>query len=56
MKAKEIYKNEDRKCECWKCDLKEACVYKDKYQRIPREQGGLGKCARLKENSGKLQY
>ncbi len=53
----EIYKNEDRKCECWKCELQEKCVYKDKYQRLGREnRGALGKCAKLSENKGVLQY
>lgn len=56
MKTKEIYKNADRKCECWKCELKEQCVYRDRHQGLPREDGGLGKCAKLKENGGKLQY
>ena len=23
----ELYKNEDRKCECWKCELQEKCVW-----------------------------
>ena len=52
----EIYENKDRKCECHKCELSDKCVYKDKHQRIGRESGGLSKCAKLKENNGKLQY
>lgn len=54
----EPYKNEDRKCECWKCELADKCVYREKFQRHPREggNGGLGKCAKLPENKGKLQY
>lgn len=46
----------NKPCECWNCDLKEKCVYVDKFQRLPRERNGLGKCAWLKENNGKLQY
>lgn len=42
------YKNEDKKCECWKCELKEKCPYKDKYQRLPRtSSGALGLCKKL---------
>lgn len=53
----EFYKNEDRKCECWRCELQEKCVYKDRFQRLGTEvKGALGKCAKLKENAGKLQY
>ena len=56
LETKEIYTNVDRRCECWKCELNGKCVYKDKYQRIGRDIGGLGKCAKLVENGGKLQY
>jgi hypothetical protein len=43
-----IYKNEDKKCECWKCELKDKCCYKDKYQRLPRtSSGALGLCKKL---------
>jgi hypothetical protein len=52
----EIYENKDRKCECWKCELADKCVYRDRFQALPRENGGLGKCAKLTENNGKLQY
>lgn len=44
----EIYKNEDKKCECWKCEIESICQYKDKYQRLPRIQGGLGLCKKIK--------
>lgn len=45
---KEVYKNEDKKCECWKCELKDKCQYKDKYQRLPRTApGALGLCKKL---------
>lgn len=44
----EKYKNEDRKCECWKCELSSTCPYKDKYQRLPRTApGALGLCKKL---------
>lgn len=41
----ENYKNEDKKCE-----LQDTCNYKDKYQRLPREDaaGALGLCKKLK--------
>lgn len=46
-----IYKNEDRKCECWKCELQDICLYKDSYQRLGREnKNALGLCKKLKEN------
>ena len=42
------YKNEDKKCECWKCELADKCQYKDKYQRLPRTSpGALGLCKKL---------
>lgn len=44
----EEYKNEDKKCECWKCEKKDTCQYRDKYQRLPREvPGALGLCKKL---------
>lgn len=49
----------DRLCDCGRCDLRGKCVYHDKYQRFPRRpggMGGLGKCANLPENGGKLQF
>jgi hypothetical protein len=43
-----IYKNEDQRCECWKCELASTCPYKDKYQRHPRTvRGALGLCKKL---------
>lgn len=46
----DIYKNEDNKCECWKCELQDTCPYVDKYQRLPREEaeGALSLCKKLK--------
>lgn len=42
------YKNEDKKCQCWKCELSKTCPYKDKYQRLPRTApGALGLCKKL---------
>ena len=47
----EEYKNEDRECECWKCELKNSCQYANRYQRLGRENpGALGLCKKLKEN------
>lgn len=44
----EIYENKDKKCECWKCEKKDTCQYKDKYQRLPRTaQGALGLCPKI---------
>lgn len=45
----EEYKNEDKKCECWKCEVAEECNVKDKYQRLPRGRysGALGLCKKL---------
>lgn len=44
-----IYLNEDSKCECFKCELKDTCNYKDKYQRLPRTYpGALSLCLKLK--------
>lgn len=41
------YKNEDKKCECWKCELQDKCQFKDKFQRLPRTKSGLGLCKKL---------
>lgn len=53
----EIYSNKDRKCECWKCELKSNCQYADKFQRLPRTvHGALGLCKKLNkdgEDSGR---
>lgn len=45
----EPYKNEDRECECWLCELEATCQYADKYQRLPRDKapGALGLCKKL---------
>lgn len=42
-----VYENKDKKCECWKCELKDTCQYVDKFQRLPRISGGLGLCKKL---------
>ena len=36
-------------CDCQKCEKATACPYKDKYQRLPRENapGALGLCLKL---------
>ena len=45
---KKEYKNEDKKCECWKCELKHTCPYQDMYARLPRiNTGALGLCKKL---------
>lgn len=49
----------EKLCDCEECGLSGKCVYHGKYQRWPRRpngMGGLGKCANLPENGGKLQY
>lgn len=44
-----IYQNADKKCECWKCELKGSCHVRDKNQRLPRTvRGALGLCEKLK--------
>lgn len=44
----DIYKNEDKRCECWKCEKSTTCNYKDRYQRLPRTSpGALGLCPKL---------
>lgn len=49
-----FYKNEDRKCECYKCELNTTCPYIDKYQRLGREhKGALALCKKLPENQNK---
>lgn len=40
------YKNENGKCECYKCELQE-CIHKEAYRRMPRDVGGLGLCPKL---------
>lgn len=52
----ETYENKDERCNCSRCELNDKCVYKDKFQRLPRKVGGLSKCAKLEQNRGKLQY
>lgn len=52
----EAYQNEERLCECWKCELSYEnggnCPYANKYQRLPRDlaRGGLGHCLKLPGN------
>ena len=36
------------KCNCYKCDLANKCPYKNKFQRLPRSEGGLGLCKKLR--------
>lgn len=50
MANEKIYENKEQKCECWKCEKKETCGYRDKYQRLPRTApGALGLCPKLKK-------
>ena len=46
------YTNEDRKCECMKCEMQSFCMYKDKHQRL---DAGLKLCFKLKENQAELR-
>lgn len=42
------YKNEEQKCECWKCELRSTCVYRERYQRHSRSVSkALGLCKKL---------
>ena len=42
-----FYKNKDRKCDCYRCELNTNCPYVDKYQRLGREnRGALGHFAK----------
>jgi hypothetical protein len=48
--VEKVYENEDKECECWKCEKEETCKYKDKYQRLSRTSpGALGLCPKLQE-------
>lgn len=33
--------------DCYECEHKAYCPYKDKFQRLPREEGGLGLCPKV---------
>jgi predicted metal-binding protein len=41
------YENRDGKCECYKCELKEECIHREAYRRMPRDVGGLALCKKL---------
>jgi hypothetical protein len=41
------YENRDKKCECHKCELKEDCIHRGAYRRMPSDVGGLGLCRKL---------
>ena len=43
------YENENDKCECHKCELSFKCVYRDRFQRHSRINGGLGLCPKLQK-------
>lgn len=35
--------------ECYKCEKADRCPYKNIMQRLPRENGGLGLCPKIKK-------
>ncbi len=37
-------------CYCPLCVLKNDCIHKDAFRRVPEIDGGLGLCPKLKEN------
>lgn len=41
------YTNESRRCRCDQCEQHASCYISDKFQRLPRESGGLGLCLKL---------
>lgn len=47
MNDNNIYQNKGEKCDCSKCEISHICNYKNKFQRLPRAQGGLGMCLKL---------
>ncbi len=45
-----IYTNESRECNCFLCEKRHGCYIRDKFQRLPRGEdglGGLGLCPKL---------
>lgn len=40
---------EYKKCCCHRC-MKEDCIHRDAYRRLPEIDGGLGLCPNLKES------
>ena len=40
---------EYKKC-CWQRCMKEDCIHRDAYRRLPEIDGGLGLCPNLKES------
>lgn len=46
---KDNYINSDKACICSRCEIKGMCNYANKFQRLGREQGGLGLCHKLNE-------
>ena len=45
------YDNRDKLCECYLCEYEAICPYQKKIQGLPRENGGLGLCWKLEEDS-----
>lgn len=42
-----IYTNESRECECFLCEKRHTCYISDRFQRLPRDKGGIGLCLKL---------
>lgn len=43
-----FYTNESKECNCFLCERMQGCNFRDKFQRLPRDKGGLGLCPKLK--------
>ena len=55
----EAYKNTDRKCECWKCELISKCQYAFAPHLLEGRESsddGLGRCKMLKESELDINY
>lgn len=37
------------KCNCIKCENKKTCIHYQAFRRLPRSEGGLGLCPKLKK-------
>jgi DNA-directed RNA polymerase subunit RPC12/RpoP len=46
---RQAYQNEGNKCECWKCELEKECIHNGAFRRLPRSEGGLGLCPKMKD-------
>ena len=44
--------SEIEQCNCFKCEkTSKTCIHFEAYRRLPRSQGGLGLCPKLKNNT-----